>query len=129
MAKKEKSGIEHLEYNRINWFPGHMSKAVIEVKKNIKLVNIIVEVRDARAPLASGNKKNYDNGGDKPYLIVFNKTNLADPKAIKLWQDFFAKKKESFIFINALDKTSIKEIIKRSKEILHAHRLKSNPDA
>ena len=126
MTKKKKTGIEHLENNHINWFPGHMIKASREIKKNIKLVNIIIEVRDARAPMASGNKENYDNGGDKPYLIVFNKTNLADPDAVKQWQDWFTKHNESFIFINALDQNSIKTIVKRSREILHAHRLKSN---
>ncbi len=129
MAKKKKTGIEHLENNHINWFPGHMSKAIKEIKKNIKLVNIIIEVRDARAPLASGNKDNYDSNGSKPYLIVFNKTNLADPEAVKLWQDWFTKQNESFMFINALDKKSIKTIVNRSKEILHAHRLKSNSTA
>ncbi len=124
----KKSGIEYLEYSRINWFPGHMNKAVKEIKKHIKLVNIVIEVRDARAPLASGNKRSYDNGGDKPYLIVINKTNLADPEAVKLWEAWFTKKKESFIFINALDKNSLKSIVERAKKIVTAHRLKSNPD-
>ena len=129
MGKKNNPKIGHLENNHINWFPGHMSKAIKEIKKHIKLVNIIIEVRDARAPLASGNKDNYESNGEKPYLIVFNKTNLADPKAVELWQEWFTKQKESFVFINALDKKSIKTIINRSKEILHAHRLKSNPTA
>tara|TARA_R110000868_G_scaffold258137_10_gene515425 strand:+ start:2993 stop:3889 length:897 start_codon:yes stop_codon:yes gene_type:complete len=127
--QKKKTGIEHLENNPINWFPGHMNKAVQEIKSHIKSVNIILEVRDARAPLVSGNKGNYSHAGDKPYLIILNKTNLADPEAVKLWQDWFTKQNESFIFINALDKSSIKTIIKRAKEILLAHRLKSNPDA
>lgn len=128
MKQKDKSGIEYLEYSRINWFPGHMLKAIKEIKKHIKQVNIVLEIRDARAPLASGNKENYDNGGDKPYLIVLNKTNLAEPEAIKKWEEWFTKKNESFIFINALDKNSINAIIKRAKDIVYKHRLKSNPD-
>ncbi len=130
MAKRKKlTGIEHLENNPINWFPGHMNKAIQEIKSNIKLVNIIIEVRDARAPMVSGNKGNYSHAGDKPYLIVFNKTNLADPKAVQIWQDWLTKKNESFIFINALDKSAIKQIIKKAKDILLTHRLKSNPEA
>ncbi len=130
MAKrKQRTGIEHLENNPINWFPGHMNKAIKDIKENIKLVNIILEIRDARAPMASGNKGNYSHAGDKPYLIVINKTNLADPEAVKLWQDWFTKQNESFIFINALDKNSIKTIVKRAKEIMLTHRLKSNADA
>lgn len=129
MAKKtKKTGMEELEYDRINWFPGHMNKAVKEIKKNIKLVDIVLEIRDARSPLASGNKDNYSSFNEKPYLIVINKTNLADPETVKLWDAWFTKQNESYIFINALDKMSIKTIVKRCKEILHAHRLKSNPE-
>ncbi len=129
MAKKtKKTGIEELEYYRINWFPGHMNKAIKEIKSNIKMVDIVLEVRDARSPLASGNKENYATNSDKPYLIVINKTNMADPATVKLWDEWFKKKEESYIFVNALDKTSVKSIVKRAKDILHAHRLKSNPD-
>ena len=129
MTKKNKSGIEYLEQNHINWFPGHMKKAIEKIQQSIKLVNIIIEVRDARAPMASGNKENYQSRGQKPYLIVLNKTNLADPEAVQSWTNWFTKQNESFIFINALDRKSIKSIIKRAKEILHAHRLKSNSAA
>lgn len=123
---KEKSGIEYLEQNHINWFPGHMRKAVEKIQKNVKLVNIVLEVRDARAPMASGNKENYESRGQKPYLIVLNKTNLASPEAVQAWKKWFSEQNESFVFINALDKKSIKTVINKAKEILQAHRLKSN---
>lgn len=124
--RKDRSGIEHLEQNHINWFPGHMNKAVKEIKKSIKKVNIVIEVRDARAPLASGNKGSYSHSNGKPYLIVLNKTNLADPNAVELWKKWFTEKEEPFIFINALDKHSLKKIIQKARDILHAHRLQSN---
>ena len=127
MTKKDKSGIEYLEQNHINWFPGHMKKAMEKIKESIRLVNIIIEVRDARAPMASGNKSNDKSKGQIPHLIVLNKTNLADPKSVKEWTNWFTKQNESFVFINALDKKSIKTILKKAKEVLHAHRLKSNP--
>lgn len=129
MPKKKKlTGLEEFEYDRINWFPGHMNKARKEIEKKIKLVDIVIEVRDARAPLASGNKQNYEKSIGKPYLIVINKTNFADPEVTKLWQDWFTKQDESFIFVNALDKGSLKKVVDRAREILVAHRLKSNPD-
>ena len=126
MTKKNKSGIEYLEQNRINWFPGHMKKAIEKIQESLKLVNIIIEVRDARAPMASGNKGTYQSRGQIPYLIVLNKANLADPGALKSWTNWFTKQNEPFVFINALDKKSIKTILKRTKEVLHNHRLKSN---
>lgn len=128
MSGKKRTGIEHLENKRINWFPGHMNKAIKEIKKNIKLVNIVIEVRDARAPMASGNKAGYSDSNGKPYLIVINKTNLANPKAVAKWKRWFEEQEESFLFINALDKKSIKLIVSRARDILHAHRLKSNAD-
>jgi ribosome biogenesis GTPase A len=112
--------------NGINWLPGHMMKAIRDIKNTVNLVDIIIEVRDARVPMVSGNKEIYSNAGDRPYLIVINKTNLADPKAVKLWKSWFTEQKESFIFINALDKSSIKSIIKRSKEVIKVNRVKSN---
>lgn len=121
-----KDDIEHRNNQGFNWFPGHMKKAINQIKENIKKVNIIVEVRDARVPMASGNKAIYNQSGEKPYLIVFNKANLADPASIKLWESWFTEQNESFIFINALDPISIKAIVKRSREILQSHRLKSN---
>ncbi len=111
--------------DRINWLPGHMIKSIADIKKNLNSVDIIVEVRDARAPLVSGNKEIYNMCSDKPFLIVFNKTNLADPKAVKLWEEWLKDKKESFIFINALDKQSITKITKKSKDIVNVNRLKS----
>jgi ribosome biogenesis GTPase A len=114
---------EHKEndiLDRINWLPGHMIVATKDIKKSINLVDIVIEVRDARVPLVSGNKGIYDSGATKPHLIVFNKTNLADPKVTALWKDWLSKEKESFIFINAMDKGSIKTVIKRARDILRA---------
>ena len=115
---------ENETLKRINWLPGHMITATKDIRKSIKLVDIIVEVRDARVPMVSGNKAIYDNFSETPHLIVFNKTNLADPEAVKLWQAWLTEQKESFIFINAMDKISIKNIIKRCKQVVHARLVK-----
>ena len=104
--------------NRINWRPGHMLKAMREIKAATSSVDIIIEVRDARVPLVSGNKSVY-NQCQKPHLIVFNKTNLADPETVKLWIEWLTKQKESFIFINAMDKNSTNTIVKQAKKIIH----------
>lgn len=130
MTKKtNKTGIEHLEQNYINWFPGHMYKAQKEIKKNMKLVNIVLEVRDARAPLASGNKDSYFKSSEKPYLIILNKMNLADPAVIEKWKRWFTEQGEPFIFVNAMDKASMKKVVDLARKVLYQHRLKSNPQA
>lgn len=59
----------------INWYPGHMAKAVREIKQKLQTVDIVFEIRDARAPLASGNRNLEDTLRQKSRLIILNKVN------------------------------------------------------
>ena len=59
----------------INWFPGHMNKALKQIKSRLKLVDLILEIRDARVPLTSSNFALDEILTSKPRLIVFNKAN------------------------------------------------------
>ena len=93
------------------WFPGHMSKAMNRVRENLGRVDIVIEVRDARAPQLTSNKPFTDTIKGKPRLVVYNKTNLAKPEITALWREWLTKKKEHFIFINALDKKSATEVL------------------
>lgn len=107
-------------YNAVaaGWFPGHMSKAMNRIKENLRRVDIILEIRDARAPLITSNFTFTDTIKDKPRLVVFNKANLANPEITALWKNWLGKQNEHFVFVNALDKKSVNEIIQRSKDIL-----------
>lgn len=83
----------------IQWFPGHMAKANREMQEQLKLVDIVIELRDARMPLVSFNP-NFDklfNG--KPRLVVLNKADLADEKENKKWLQYF--KEENTILVNS----------------------------
>ena len=83
----------------IQWFPGHMAKANREMEEQLKLVDIVIELRDARMPLASFNP-NFDklfNG--KPRLVVLNKADLADEKENKKWLKYF--KEENTVLVNS----------------------------
>ncbi len=66
----------------INWFPGHMVKAINEIKASMKLIDIVVMVVDSRACLSSENKIIFDIIGSKPLIIVLNKYDLADKRAL-----------------------------------------------
>ncbi len=113
---------------RINWFPGHMNKALKKIKDRMKMVDIVLELRDARSPLATGNSELRSVLGEKTKLILINKTNLADPKVIKLWDEWFATKDDPYLFINALDKKSINEIISLSLKVVNQKIKVSNPE-
>ena len=77
---------------QIHWFPGHMNKALNEVENKVKLVDVIIELFDARAPLSSINENLEKITQNKKKLIVLTKTDLADPEQTKKWQAFLAEK-------------------------------------
>ena len=70
----------------IQWFPGHMSKARRQVQENLKFVDFVTVLVDARLPLSSQNPMLTKIVGDKPKLMILNKVDLADPVATKEWQ-------------------------------------------
>ena len=72
----------------IQWFPGHMAKAKRLLLENIKLVDVVIELRDARIPLASANPLLDEIIGQKPRIIVLAKTDLADKLLTRQWIDY-----------------------------------------
>lgn len=112
----------------INWYPGHMVRAIREIKDKLKLVDIVLEIRDARAPLASGNKTMDENLRQKSRLILLNKVNLADQKMIHQWEEWFKKQGEPFLFLDCFDKGSIKKVLSMARAIVDQKRKESNPD-
>jgi len=73
----------------INWFPGHMHKAIKEIKKLLPQVDLIIEVLDARIPYASSNPVIAEFRGDTPTIKLLNKADLADPEQTEQWIEFF----------------------------------------
>ncbi len=75
----------------IQWFPGHMAKALRQVKENLKLVDVVLELVDARLPESSRNPQLKDLLQDKPSIIVLTKMDLADPKETRKWIEYYEK--------------------------------------
>lgn len=108
----------------INWFPGHMVKAINEIKANIKLIDIVCVVLDSRIPDSSKNDIIFDIAKDKPIIIIFNKADLADEEALKVKINEYEKKGYYTVHTNAsvgqgMDKL-IQTIIKVGKEVKYA---------
>lgn len=76
----------------IQWFPGHMSKTRRMMKENLKLVDVVAEVRDARIPLSSSNPEIEKLLGGKKRIILLNKSDMADSKANRRWLDYYKGK-------------------------------------
>ena len=72
---------------QIQWFPGHMAKTKRLISENLKNVDIIIEILDARIPYSSRNPMISHLCGNKPVIILLNKASLADPEITKYWSD------------------------------------------
>lgn len=77
---------------QVQWYPGHMTKARRAMKEDIKLVDLVIELLDARAPLSSRNPDIDELGRQKARLIILNKADLADEEANRSWELFFREK-------------------------------------
>ena len=76
----------------INWYPGHMTKAVRQMKEDIKLIDLVIELLDARIPLSSRNPDIDDLGKNKARLVLLNKSDLADETDNNKWIQYFKDK-------------------------------------
>lgn len=106
----EKKIVESHTLN-IHWFPGHMNKALKKIKDRLDKVDLVLEVRDARAPLLTSSPALLERLGDKPRVIILNKTDLADAKVILLWKRWFKISSIPFLFIDAFEKRSIVRLL------------------
>lgn len=102
---------------QIHWYPGHMKKAQIEVQERLKLVDVIVELLDARIPVSSRNEVLYKITKDKLRLVVLTKTDLADQKETQKWINSFKNQGFSAIFADLNNPNDVKNIIKEVEKL------------
>lgn len=100
----------------IQWFPGHMTKAKRMMENQIKLVDAVVEVIDARIPRSSMNPLLLEIIGQKPRVIAMNKTDLADAAQTVLWKEHFKHKGLPVVEINSVTGKGMKELIAKIRE-------------
>lgn len=109
----------------INWYPGHMKKTKDLLKENLKLVNIVIEVIDARIPRSSKNPDLDELFKDKKRLIVLNKYDLADPNINLEWEEYFKKQGWSVVLYNSTNNKELRKlelaIEDASKEIVERY--------
>lgn len=96
----------------IQWFPGHMAKARREIGEKIKQVDLIIELKDARIPYSSTNPMIDEIVGNKPRLILLNKSSMADPNVTKLWIEEYKKKNIIALDIDSITNYHINQVIK-----------------
>ncbi len=109
--------------SHIHWYPGHIAKAQRQLKEKLNLVDVIVEVVDARIPYASWYKNTHELCPNKPRLILLNKSDVSDEQYNKLWKKTLEKLSKCDILITNLDNKNdiniiINKIISLSDEIM-----------
>ena len=102
----------------IQWFPGHMAKARREVTENLKLVDIVFELIDARLPLSSRNPMIDEVIHQKTRLLILNKMDMADETQTKKWIAYFENKGHPAVAINSLEGKGLQTVFKAAKELL-----------
>lgn len=102
----------------IQWFPGHMAKARREIEESLKLVDIAIEICDARIPVSSRNPQIKEILGSKPSLLILNKSSLADPEVSEKWKKYYAQNGQNCIFTDCITGEGISKIIPEVREIL-----------
>lgn len=103
---------------QIQWFPGHMAKARREISEKIKLIDIVIELVDARAPRASKNPMFDDICRNKPRLIVMTKKDLADDNLTNQWLAYYRKQGLYAISVNLKKFNEYQLVINTCKDIL-----------
>lgn len=102
----------------IQWFPGHMSKARRQVQENLKHVDFVTILVDARLPLSSQNPMLTKIVGDKPKLMILNKADLADSNRTKEWRNYFKKQGIKTLAVNSKEQATVKLVTDAARSLM-----------
>ena len=112
MDEMEREGLPNLQ-----WFPGHMKKAQRLIEENLKLVDVAIELLDARIPYSSANPMLAEIIKDKPRLVALNKSDLADPAMTKAWLAYFKGQGMAAVSIDSLNGKGMKQLVKLAEDL------------
>lgn len=102
----------------IQWYPGHMTKTRRMMVENIALVDIVIELVDARIPYSSKNPDIDDLAKNKFRMILLNKSDLADEKATEIWKNYFEEKGFAVLQVNAVKGVGVQQVTALARELM-----------
>ncbi len=102
----------------INWYPGHMKKTKDLLREQLKLVDVVYELLDARIPMSSKNPDIDQIIGNKAKVIILNKIDLADPQTTSKWVEYFREEEKIVIPVNTMTGKGIREVIEESEKAI-----------
>lgn len=101
----------------ISWYPGHMAKTKKQIKEDLKLIDIVIEILDSRIPISSRNPDIAELIKNKDKIIILNKSDLAEKKQNELWVQYFKNKGQTAILADCNIGKGISEILKAVEKI------------
>lgn len=109
---------EKLPKVSINWYPGHMAKTRRQIEADLKIVDIVIELLDARIPISSQNPDIANITKGKKKIIILNKCDLADEKQNQLWIQYFEKKGIPAVLTDSNSGKGIDQCIRKIENIM-----------
>ena len=106
------------EKMNIQWYPGHMTKTRRQIEADLKLVDAVCEIVDARIPMSSRNPDIDSICGAKPRIIVLNRMDLADPEATKRWAAYFRSKGMAVVITDCKSRKGINDFVPAARSVL-----------
>ena len=102
----------------INWYPGHMAKTRRQIKEDLKLIDIVIELLDARIPIASRNPDIEEITKGKKKIVILNKCDLAEEKENQRWLSYFAKKGILAVLADSQSGAGIAQVVSKIEEVM-----------
>ena len=102
---------------KVQWFPGHMTKARKIITENLKLVDAVIELLDARIPYSSANPMLQEIISGKPRVVALNKADLADPVITRKWVDYFTQQGIKAVSIDSMTGKGTKQLVQAVEDM------------
>jgi len=102
----------------INWFPGHMAKTRKQITEDLKMVDVVIEILDARIPISSQNPEIKQITQNKKKIIVLNKCDLSDENDNKKWMEYFIKNGNKVVLVDSHTGKGVNEVIRQTQSVM-----------
>ncbi len=109
--------MDNRQNSTINWYPGHMAKTKKQILEDLKLIDVIVEILDARIPISSQNPDVNEYSKNKARIVVLNKSDLADENETKKWVKYFQSINIPAVITDSNSGKGINDVIKKVQKI------------
>ena len=123
--KKEKTQEKSFPKVHVNWFPGHMAKALKQMEQDLKLIDVVIEILDARIPISSQNPSVNNIIKNKKKIVILNKSDLSEEAENKKWVQYFEKSNVPAILCNSNSGDGINKVEKVIEKLMQSDREKA----